>query len=53
MYCQDCGQKLTLKFCDNEGLVPYCNECAEFKFPSFRAAVNMTVVNKEIGRAHV
>ena len=53
MYCQDCGQKLTLKFCDNEGLVPYCNECAEFKFPSFRAAVNMTVVNKAQDRVLV
>lgn len=46
MYCQDCGYKLTLKFCDNEGLVPYCDECGEFKFPNFRTAVNMTVVNK-------
>ena len=46
MYCQDCGQKLSLKFCNNEGLVPYCNECGEFKFPLFQTAVSMAVVNK-------
>ena len=50
MNCQDCGHKLTLKFCDNEGLVPYCDECGEFKFPNFRTAVNMTVVNKAQNR---
>ena len=38
MYCQDCGNKLTLKFCENEGLVPYCNVCDEFKFPPFKTA---------------
>ena len=46
MYCQDCGNKLTLKFCENEGLVPYCNVCDEFKFPPFKTAVSMVAVNK-------
>lgn len=46
MYCQDCGNKLALKFCENEGLVPYCDSCGEFKFPPFKTAVSMTVVNK-------
>lgn len=46
MYCQDCGNKLALKFCENEGLVPYCDTCGEFKFPPFKTAVSMTVVNK-------
>lgn len=46
MFCQDCGAKLSLKFCDNEGLVPYCNSCGEFKFPPFKTAVSMTVVNR-------
>ncbi len=50
MYCQDCGEKLTLKFCDNEGLVPYCNGCGEFKFPLFKTAVNMVAVNKSQDR---
>ena len=46
MFCQDCGEKLTLKYCDNEGLVPYCNACGEFKFPPFKTAVSMVAVNK-------
>ncbi len=46
MFCQDCGHKLTLKFCENEGLVPYCNECEAFKFPTFQTAVSMAVVNR-------
>ena len=50
MFCQDCGNKLTLKFCENEGLVPYCDNCGEFKFPPFKTAVSMTVVNKSQDR---
>lgn len=50
MFCQDCGNKLTLKFCENEGLVPYCDSCGEFKFPPFKTAVSMTVVNKSQDR---
>ncbi|MBO5046217.1 MAG: NUDIX domain-containing protein [Clostridia bacterium] len=46
MYCRDCGDKLTLKFLENEGLVPYCNKCDCFKFPFFPVAVSMTVVNR-------
>ena len=46
MYCMDCGEKLSLRFLENEGLVPYCTKCAEFKFPPFRVAVSMTVVNR-------
>ena len=46
MFCQDCGHKLVLKFCENEGLVPYCDECREFKFPPFKTAVSMVAVNK-------
>lgn len=47
MFCKDCGAKLALKYCYNEGLVPYCNTCAEFKFPPFSTAVSMLVVNRE------
>lgn len=46
MYCRDCGQKLTLRFLENEGLVPYCTQCEKFKFPFFPVAVAMTVVNR-------
>ena len=46
MHCRDCGEKLTLRFLENEGLVPYCPKCDKFKFPYFPVAVSMTVVNK-------
>lgn len=46
MYCRDCGEKLTLRFLENEGLVPYCAHCEAYKFPYFPVAVCMTVVNR-------
>ena len=46
MYCRDCGAKLTLRFLENEGLIPYCEQCGAFKFPFFPVAVSMTVVNR-------
>lgn len=46
MYCRDCGEKLTLRFLEDEGLVPYCPKCEKFKFPFFSVAVAMTVVNR-------
>ncbi len=47
MHCQECGTKLILKFCENEGLVPYCESCGKFVFPPFKTAVSMTVVNRK------
>ena len=46
MYCRDCGAKLSLRFLENEGLIPYCEHCEAFKFPYFPVAVSMTVVNR-------
>lgn len=46
MYCRDCGEKLTLRFLENEGLVPYCGKCGKFKFPFFPVAVSMVVTNR-------
>lgn len=50
MHCQECGEKLVLRFCENEGLVPYCNHCGAFRFPSFNCAVSMTVTNRAMDR---
>jgi len=47
MHCKDCGEKLSLRYCDGEGLVPYCNRCEEFKFMQFNCAVSMVVTNKK------
>ena len=46
MFCRECGEKLTLRFMENEGLVPFCTKCNCFKFPFFSVAVLMTVVNR-------
>lgn len=46
MYCKNCGQKLTLRVCENEGLIPYCDTCAEYMFPLFPVAVSMVVTNR-------
>lgn len=46
MYCTDCGEKLTLMFKQDEGLVPYCKKCAEYRFPRFATAVSMVVTNR-------
>ena len=46
MYCRECGQKLTLRFCENEGLIPYCATCQSYMFPLFSVAVSMVVTNR-------
>ena len=46
MYCRECGEKLTLRFCENEGLIPYCDKCESYMFPQFSVAVSMVVTNR-------
>ena len=46
MFCSECGEKLTLMFANGEGLVPYCKNCGEFRFPQFATAVSMVVTNR-------
>jgi NAD+ diphosphatase len=46
MYCRECGEKLTLRFCENEGLIPYCQKCQSYMFPQFPIAVSMVVTNR-------
>jgi NAD+ diphosphatase len=46
MYCRECGQKLSLRFCENEGLIPYCATCEAYMFPEFPVAVSMVVTNR-------
>ena len=46
MYCRECGEKLTLRFCENEGLIPYCAKCRSYMFPQFPVAVSMVVTNR-------
>lgn len=47
MYCNECGEKLTLMFASGEGLVPYCKNCGQFRFAPFASAVSMVVTNRQ------
>lgn len=44
-YCYECGTKLTEKFLEGEGIIPYCENCRRFRFPIFNTAVSMEVYN--------
>lgn len=44
-YCMECGTKLYKKFLKNEGMIPFCDHCREFRFPVFSTAVSMEVLN--------
>ncbi len=46
MFCVECGEKLTLMFNQREGLVPFCKNCNEYRFPQFATAVSMVVTNR-------
>lgn len=46
-YCIECGNKLQLKYLENEGIIPYCTRCEEYRFPIFNTACSMVVLNKE------
>ncbi len=46
MYCTECGEKLALVVHKQEGLVPYCKNCGEYRFPQFATAVSMVVTNR-------
>lgn len=46
MYCVECGEKLALVYHKQEGLVPYCKQCGEYRFPQFATAVSMVVTNR-------
>lgn len=46
MYCPVCGEKLALYVHDQEGLVPFCKHCEQFRFPQFATAVSMVAVNR-------
>ena len=49
-YCPACGVKLVERSLDGEGLVPYCEQCAAFRFPQYNVAVSMIVRDTETDR---
>lgn len=44
-YCEKCGSPLEMKECGIDGLVPYCPQCQEFRFPMFNSAISAIVYN--------
>ena len=46
-YCFECGTKLIEKPLKNEGNIPYCEKCGEYRFPIFSTAVSMIVKNPD------
>lgn len=53
-YCVKCGNELILKENFNcgilEGMIPFCENCQEFQFPTFNVAVSMVVFNKKFSK---
>ena len=46
-YCQECGTALIEKELENEGMVPFCPKCNQYRFPSYNVAVSMIVINRQ------
>lgn len=46
-YCMECGTRLVDKFLKNEGMIPYCETCGEYRFPVFSTAVSMEVLSPD------
>ena len=38
-YCPECGTKLIPKHAGDDGAVPYCERCKEFRFDTFHSCV--------------
>lgn len=49
-HCHECGAALIENELENEGIVPYCPECGQYRFPMYNVAVSMVVRNKENGK---
>ena len=48
-HCFECGTALVERELDGEGVVPYCPECQQFRFPMYNVAVSMIVINEQNG----
>ena len=49
-FCPACGAKLIEKPLDGEGVVPFCENCAAFRFPQYNVAVSMIVRDEVSGK---
>ena len=49
-HCPACGTQLVERPLEGEGMVPWCEQCAAFRFPQFNVAVSMIVRDLETGK---
>lgn len=49
-YCTECGTKLENRPLEHEGIIPFCPQCGEYRFPMYNVAVSMIVVNEDNGK---
>ena len=49
-HCFECGMALIEKELEEEGIVPYCPKCQQYRFPMYNVAVSMIVVDEETGK---
>ena len=45
--CFECGTALIDKELEHEGIVPFCPQCGDYRFPMYNVAVSMIIVNEE------
>ena len=48
-HCFECGAELIEQKLEGEGIVPYCPQCQQFRFPMYNVAVSMIVINQQTG----
>lgn len=46
-YCEKCGAELSERYLENEGIIPYCGHCREYRFPKYNVAVSIITVDAE------
>jgi NAD+ diphosphatase len=44
-YCVECGTKLIEKELENEGIIPFCPNCNQYRFPMYNVAVSIICIN--------
>lgn len=49
-HCFECGTALIEKELEEEGVVPYCPKCQQYRFPMYNVEVSMIVVDEETGK---
>ncbi|NIY94363.1 NUDIX domain-containing protein [Vibrio diazotrophicus] len=46
-HCKDCGALLVEKTCVNEGVVPFCCHCNQYRFPAFNTAISAIILSPD------